>query len=138
MNPALLRRQAALAGVTLLGTLGALALGRAGNGEGPPAGQTTVATRASWEQGRVSVFGADRLGQETRCGVALTADTLGIAHPVLPCGVVLVLENDGREVRADVVEKGSVEPGRAFALTPALAAELGVRGTRVIRWRFAG
>jgi hypothetical protein len=92
----------------------------------------------TWEAARVSTFGANRLGAETGCGITLTAQTLGVAHPVLPCGVELVLANAGREVRAEVVEQRAVSAGRAFGLTPALADELGVRGTRVIRWRFAG
>lgn len=138
MNPALVQRQATLAGVALLGALGALALGRAGEGGSEPAVQTPVAPRVTWEEARVATFGADRFGRQTVCGVTLTRQTLGVAHPVLPCGVALVLENRGQEVRAEVVEQGSVEAGRAFELTPALADELGVRGTQVIRWRFAG
>ena len=137
MNPALVQRQAVLAGVALLGTLGALALGRAADDEGLPAPATTVGPRVTWERARVAVFGADRLGRKTACGVTLDSGTLGIAHPVLPCGVVLVLENGGREVRAQVVEKGSVEAGRMFELTPALADVLSVHGTQIIRWRFA-
>jgi hypothetical protein len=138
MNLALLQRQAALAGVALLGALGALVLGRAGEEVAEPATEPPVTPRAAWEDARVSTFSADRLGQQTACGVTLTAQTLGVAHPVLPCGVALVLANGNREVRAEVVEKGSVGPGLAFELTPALADELRLRGTRIVRWRFAG
>jgi len=97
-----------------------------------------VTTRVTWDDARVSTFGADRLGRVTACGVALSARTVGVAHPVLPCGVELVLASGGREVHAAVVEKGSVGAGLAFELTPALADALGVRGRQVIRWRFAG
>jgi hypothetical protein len=138
MNPALLQRQAALAGVALLGALGALVLGRVGEEVVEPATEPPVTPPVAWEDARVSTFGADRLGQQTACGVTLAPQTLGVAHPVLPCGVALVLANGNREVRAEVVEKGGVSPGLAFELTPALAGQLGLRGTRIIRWRFAG
>jgi len=36
-----------------------------------------------------------------------------------------------------VIERGTVEGGRAFDFTPALAAELGVQSEASIRWRFA-
>jgi hypothetical protein len=137
MNPALVQRQAALAGVALLGALGALALQRSGDGPASLA-QTPIAPRVTWEAASVSTFGADRIGRETGCGITVTQQTLGVAHPVLPCGVELVLANGSREVRAEVVEKGNVGPGNAFELTPALADELGVTGPQVIRWRFAG
>jgi hypothetical protein len=137
MRPALVQRQAALAGVALLGALGVLALGRSGGGAAP-ADEAPLAPRVTWEAARVSTFGAARLGAETACGITLTAQTLGIAHPVLPCGVELVLANAGREVRAEVVEQGAVGAGSAFELTPALADALGLRGAQVIRWRFAG
>jgi hypothetical protein len=138
MNPALLQRQAALAGVALLGALGAFALGRVSEEPAEPAAEPPVAPRVTWEEARVSRFGADRLGQQTACGITLTSETLGVAHPVLPCGVALVLAAGNRELRAEVVEKGSVGPGLGFELTPALADRLGLRGSQMIRWRFAG
>lgn len=136
MNPALLQRLAALAGVALLAALGALALGQGDEDDLVPTGGTTVGPRVAWEQARVSVFGADRLGEETSCGIVLDAEAVGIAHPVLPCGVLLVVERGGREVRAPVIEQGSVGAGHAFELSPGLAQALGVEGTRSIRWRF--
>lgn len=136
MSPDLLQRLAALAGVALLAALGALVLG--GDGEGGPGGTggTTIGPRVAWEEARVSVFGADRLGEDTSCGIVLSADAIGIAHPVLPCGVLLVVERDGREVRAPVIEQGSVGAGVAFELSPGLAQALGVEGLQSIRWRF--
>lgn len=134
MSSALLQRQATLAAVALLGALAALALGRAGN-EGPVA-PSAVARRVTWERARVSVLPLPALGRASACGVELTDRTVGVAHPVLPCGVVLVLEHAGRRVRAVVVEQGGVGAGRAFELTPALAGQLDVRGTETIRWRF--
>jgi rare lipoprotein A len=134
MNSALLQRQAALAGVALLGA--ALAVGGSGDG-GEAAVETPIARRVTWEAAQVSTFGAERFGRQTVCGITLTPETVGVAHPVLPCGVELVLAHEGREVRAEIVERGSVGQGNAFELTPALAEELEVSGTQTIRWRFA-
>jgi hypothetical protein len=137
MNLVLVQRQAALAGVALLGTLGALALTRTGDGGAPSAGGTSIRPRVAWEEARVSILGPGRLGRETRCGLTLTRETLGIAHPVLPCGVELVLAHGSRRVQVEVVEQGNVGAGVAFELTPALADELRVTGTQVVHWRFA-
>ena len=75
--------------------------------------------------------------EPTACGVTVTAQTVGIAHPVLPCGAKLLLEHQGRQAQADVVERGPVDAGQVFELSPALAQELGVVGKATVRWRFA-
>lgn len=135
MRPALVQRQLTLAGVALLAALGAIALGRA---DQPlqPAADSPVAPTARWEDGRVAVFGEDRQGQETSCGVTLGRDTVGVAHPVLPCGVELVLSHGGRQVRTEVIAQAPVASGRSFEVTAALASELRLAGETVIRWRF--
>ena len=134
MSSALLRRLAALAALALVATLGAIALGRAaGADEDPPPPPPPV---LRWEEARVALFGRNREGEQTACGVTLAADTVGVAHPVLPCGVALVLAHGSRETRTEVIEQMPVEPGRAFDVTPALAARLGFAGEAVIRWRF--
>jgi hypothetical protein len=132
MKPALARRQAALAGVALLGALAAIALTRIGDGPEAPPQQATV----QWREARVGIL-ADA-GPTTACGEALDLATAGIAHPVLPCGAALLLEHEGRRVRTEVVATGAVEGGRAFDVTPALASRLGISGETVVRWRFAG
>jgi hypothetical protein len=142
VKPPLVLRQAALAGIALAAALGAIALGRADDGAEPAAEQTTPATSATpttvqWEEARVGVFGRGRLSEQTACDVTLAAETVGVAHPVLPCGVALVLEHDGREVRTEVIERRAVRTGRAFEVTRALAEALGIRGETQIRWRFA-
>ena len=135
MRRTLLPRLAALAGIALLGTLGALSLvGRDGGG----ASATAPPPQVRWEQAEVGIFGADRIGQETGCGVTLDDQTAGVAHPVLPCGARLVLERQGTQVETTVVERIAVPAGGAFDLTPALAARLGLESAGTIRWRFAG
>ena len=132
MNAALARRQAALAGVALVGALGAIALSRVGDDSyaAPP-----PTAGVEWETAGVVVF--EPSPEPTACGVTVTAQTAGIAHPVLPCGAKLVLEHQGRQAQADVVEQGPVDPGQSFELSPALAEQLGVLGEATVRWRFA-
>lgn len=137
MKAALLQRQAVLAGVALLAALGVVALGRADDGPAQPPAEPPPAAPVQWEEASVAVLGAERIGQTTGCGVVLTPDTIGVAHPVLPCGVDVVLSGNAREVPAQVVEQGGVGEGVAFVLTPALAEQLGVPGGGTIRWRFA-
>jgi hypothetical protein len=133
VRPVLLQRLAALAGIALLATLGALALVRDDDAEpaAPP-------PQVRWEEARVGIFGADRVGQQTGCGLTLDEGTVGVAHPVLPCGARLVLEREGRQMEAAVIERAAAPAGRAFDLTPALASQLGLMGEGTVRWRFAG
>ena len=138
MRAALLQRQAALAGVTLLAALGVVAVGGAGDGPAQPAGTAPPAAPApEWQEAQVAVLGPERIGQATACGVTLAPGSLGVAHAVLPCGVEIVLSANGREARAQVIEQRGVGEGVAFELTPALAQQLGIAGAGTIRWRFA-
>lgn len=134
MSPALLQRQAALAAVALLATLGVLALGeRSETVEPLNPGSPPV----SWESAVVGVLRPEAYARGTTCGTTLDSGTLGVAHPVLPCGVDVVLSRGSIEVRTEIVDHTPVGGGREFDLTRALADELGVRGRETIRWRFA-
>jgi hypothetical protein len=135
MTVAAALRLAALAGVALVGALGAIALAGGfdddgGGAEPPPAADLR------WQDARVAIFAVE--GEQSECGVALDAEALGVAHPVLPCGARLVLDYASRLVETRVIARGPVVEGTAFAVTPALAAELGIAGTADLRWRFAG
>ena len=67
----------------------------------------------------------------------LSARSVGIAHPVLPCDVKLFIAYGDRTVLTQVIDRGPYVPGRAFELTPELAQLLGLHGTAPIRWRYA-
>jgi hypothetical protein len=135
VNPAFLQRQAALAGVALLATLGALVLGHKGE---MPVPVEPVSGAIRWEPAVVGVLGPEAYAQKTSCGVALDSGSVGLAHPVLPCGVDIVIAYGDKRIRTEVVARDRVQAGRDFELTKALADQLGVHGTRTIRWRFAG
>jgi hypothetical protein len=134
VRPALVQRQAALAAAALLATLGVLALENR-NKEAAPLPPVGVGIR--WERAVVGVLPPGAYAHETACGIKLSSGTLGVAHPLLPCGVDLVVASEEREVRTEVVERGPVRGGHDFELTQALAEDLGVTGTQAIRWRFA-
>jgi hypothetical protein len=135
VSPALLQRQAALAGVALLATLGALALGHRSESALPI---EPVSGAIRWERAIVGVLGPEAYAQKTSCGVVLDSGSLGISHPVLPCGVDIVVSYREKRIRTEVVARGREPAGRDFELTKALADELGIHGTETIRWRFAG
>jgi hypothetical protein len=135
VSPALLQRQAALAAAALLATLGVLALGDRSETVAPlrPGGPAV-----RWESAIVGILRPEAYAQGTTCSTTLSSGTLGIAHPVLPCGVDIVLSLGRKEVRTEVVDHRPVGGGRGFDLTQALADKLGVQGRETIRWRFAG
>ena len=138
MSSAALQRQAALAGAALLAVLLVVVLDRSSGEETSAATPPPPVSQAEWETATAGVFGRSRLGETTTCGTLLTRGVLGIAHPVLPCGVDLFVSYRGREVRTEVIEQGTVGPESQFDLSPALADELGIEKPTTIRWRFAG
>lgn len=72
----------------------------------------------------------------TSCGYRLTSKTLGVAHPVLPCGAQVYLQFGNTQLLTRVIGRGT---GRAaeFALTQALADKIGLHSRQTITWRFA-
>jgi len=77
------------------------------------------------------------IGRKTSCGIVLTEDTEGIAHPTLPCGVRLFITFDDKTVLAQVVDRGPYKGGRQFDVTPALARRLGLHGVQAVHWSYA-
>jgi rare lipoprotein A (peptidoglycan hydrolase) len=67
----------------------------------------------------------------------LTPDTLGVAHPTLPCGARIFVTFDGTTVLTQVVDRGPYAFGRQFDLTDALARKLGLKGVQTITWSYA-
>jgi rare lipoprotein A (peptidoglycan hydrolase) len=94
----------------------------------PPAGSWYHALAAPYPQAPAT---------KGACGVVIDAKTLGVASPVLPCGVKIYLSYGGKQALAQVVDRGPQVPGRYFDVTRALAKKLGLSGTRTVAWRFA-
>lgn len=138
MNAKLLERQLALAAVAILAMLGTLAFDRTGAVDAAGeevAEQPPVAGR--WYEAAVGTYGPGFFGRTTACGVRLTRGTRGVAHPVLPCGARIVVAHGKRERDTRVVDRGPYGAGQEFALTQALANELGVSGVQIVRWKFS-
>jgi rare lipoprotein A len=125
-------RVIALAGVALLAGAISLAL-TAGDRDHSralpePSGSYTALAGSS---------GPAAVGRRTACGDVLHADTEGVAHPVLPCGVRIYVTYDHKHVLTQVIDRGPYVPGRTFDLTDALARRLGLRGVQEIHWSYA-
>jgi hypothetical protein len=138
VNAERVQRQLALGGVALLATLASLAIGRAFESDStPPAPVQAPPVAGRWYEAAVGAYGPGLFGRTTECGVAFDRGTRGVAHPVLPCGARIVVSYGGREAETRVVDKGPFGAGQDFALTQALASDLGLRGVQIVRWRFS-
>ena len=138
MNRQLLERQLAFGGVAVLAVLGSLALGRAAESDPPPPPTVEAPPVAGrWYEAPVGTYGPGLFGRTTDCQVELTRTTRGVAHPVLPCGARIVVAYGGREIDTRVIDKGPFGAAQEFALTQALASDLGLRGVQIVRWKFA-
>jgi hypothetical protein len=67
----------------------------------------------------------------------LSPDSLGVTHPVLPCGAKVILRSGNKQVLTEVIDNALVEPGRQLEVTDKLAQLLGIEGTVELEWRFA-
>ena len=135
----LAQRVAALAAGALLAGVFGVALSEAGQDEPTAAAPApAVGSWGGWESALVGVAPATpSRGRRGDCGWFLNRRTLGIFHPVLPCGARIFLEYGGRRVLTRVVAHSPVGENREFDLTRALALELGVDGAREVDWAYA-
>ena len=95
------------------------------------------AAAGDWYTALAAPYAPSTGKSKSACGVAIGTATVGVAHPVLPCGVKLYVEYKGKQVLTQVIDRGHTVPGREFDLTQALAKLLHVEGTQTIQWRFA-
>ena len=136
----LARRGAALAAVALLGGVVAFAAASRGDDDGATTGRTpsqVPVPGAGWYDALAAPYPAGSQRRRTTCGQPIGPNTLGVAHPVLPCGVKLFISYGDTVVLTQVVDRGPAVPGRDFDVTRPLAARLGLVGTKQIRWRYA-
>jgi rare lipoprotein A (peptidoglycan hydrolase) len=128
------KRTVALAGVALLAALLSLALSSPRGHRDKHALPQPLST---WYTALAAPYNPARTHTRTACGQRLDAKTLGVAHPVLPCGVKLYISYRGTEVLTQVIDRGLSAPGREFYVTKALADRIGLHGTRSLRWTYA-
>lgn len=136
--PAILgQRLVVLAAVALLAAIAAAAVvGQRGSDEGAAA-LTSAPAPAGWNIAFAGSRGATGDAQRTTCGQVLAPQSLGVTHPVLPCGAKLILRSGDTQVLTEVIDNALVEPGRQLEVTEELASLLGIDGTVELEWRFA-
>jgi rare lipoprotein A (peptidoglycan hydrolase) len=128
----LAQREVALAGLALLAIAVSLAVTaqtrETTSTEPQPEGSYTALAGSS---------GPAAFGRRTACGGVIHPDTVGVAHPTLPCGARLFITYRGQTVLTQVIDRGPYVPGRKFDLTDALARRLGLRNVQEIHWSYA-
>lgn len=136
--PSLAQRIVALAAVALLASVTAIAVVE--HSTRAAASSVSVGTAEApgdWNQAFAGSRGPVGDAQRTTCGEVLTAKSLGVTQPVLPCGAKIVLRNDGKQVLTEVIDNKLAVAGRQLEVTDRLAKILGLQGTQEIDWRFA-
>jgi hypothetical protein len=137
VTPAVVQRAVVLAGVALLAAVGALAL-TSRDDPADAAGPRAVPTAdGGWYTALAASRGPARDAERTTCRQVLTARSLGVTHPTLPCGAKVFVSYGDTELLTEVIDTRLQEPGRQFELTEALARRLELEGTQEIQWRFA-
>jgi hypothetical protein len=137
-NAVLIQREVALAALALLGAV--VALGIAAQRESEPAAAARLPASVptpggGWYEAVAATIRAP--SEPTECGYTIDRRAVGVAHPVLPCGVKLYVRYGANAVLTQVIGKPPPGPGRQFGLTGALARLLGASGTVRVRWRYA-
>ena len=137
MRSALLTRLLAHAVAALVAAVVSLAVARErSDSSSNPLLAAAPAPGGGWFEARAAPLPALRKPRATACGFSVTAKTLGVTHPVLPCGVQIYVEFGKKKVLTRVIGRGS--PARAeLGLTSALADEIGLHSTQQVGWRFA-
>ena len=136
MSDVLGQRLVVLAAVALLGAVIALAIVER-RAQDDRAGLTSAAAPSGWNTAFAGSRGPAGDAQRTTCGQVLSDGSLGVTHPVLPCGAKVVLRNGDTQVLTEVIDNALVEAGRQLEVTPALGRMLDVEETAEIEWRFA-
>ena len=128
------QRAAGLAAVALLAAVIPLAIAHRDLGRNDDAG---LPEAVGWTSALAAPYAPTARNRRTSCGLPFTEQTLGVAHPVLPCGVKVFIAYGGREVLTQVIDRGPKVPGRTFDISVGLARKMGVHGTQRIRWAYA-
>src|SRR5205814_6627203 len=123
--------------VALVAAVVAVAVARdRSNASGPALPVAAPAPGGGWFKAIAVPARAPAKPRATACGFRLTSKTLGVAHPVLPCGAQVYIEFGNKRVLTRVIGSGSGTQSE-FALTRPLADKIGLHSRQKIRWRFA-
>ncbi len=139
MSAAVAQRLLGLAAVAILAGVIAVAVveRRSSDAGATPTPTGAAAPGGGWYSALAGSRGPAGDAERTTCGLILTSKSLGVSHPVLPCGAKLLIRFGGQTMLTEVIDNRLKSPGRQFELTDQLAADLGIDGTQAIDWRFA-
>jgi predicted RNA-binding Zn-ribbon protein involved in translation (DUF1610 family) len=135
--PDFAQRLVLLSAVALLAVIAAVAVVSQRATSGNAAALTSAPAPAGWNVAFAGSRGQTGDAQRTTCGQVLTPASLGVTHPVLPCGAKVILRSGDKQVLSEVIDNALAEPGRQLEVTDALAKMLGIHGTVELQWRFA-
>jgi predicted RNA-binding Zn-ribbon protein involved in translation (DUF1610 family) len=133
----LVQRLTLLAAVALVAGVAAAAIVEQRATDESAAALTSAPAPAGWNVAFAGSRGPTGDAQRTTCGQVLAPESLGVTHPVLPCGAKVILRSDDKQVLSEVIDNALVEPGRQLEVTEELAALLEIDGTVELEWRFA-
>jgi predicted RNA-binding Zn-ribbon protein involved in translation (DUF1610 family) len=131
------QRLVLLAAVALLAAIAAAAIVEQREADEGAAALTSAPAPAGWNVAFAGSRGPTGDAQRTTCGQVLAPQSLGVTHPVLPCGAKVILRSDDTEILTEVIDNALAEPGRQLEVTEALAQLLEIEGTVELEWRFA-
>lgn len=131
------QRLALLAAVALLATVAVAAIVEHRAGGSASASLTSAPAPSGWNTAFAASRGPTGDAERTTCGQVLTPESLGVTHPVLPCGAKLILRYGSKNVLTEVIDNALTSPGDQLEVTDKLAKMLGIDGTVELEWRFA-
>ena len=135
MTPAAAQRTVALGGVALVAVVIAFAVKASPFGESD--GADLPKPVQTWYRALAAPYVPSPSKKRTACGQRVGPALLGVAHPVLPCGVKIYIAFGGQRVLTEVIDRGPAVPGRDFDVTKPLADKIDLHGTQPIRWTYA-
>jgi hypothetical protein len=131
------RRLLSLAAVALLAGVVAVAVVARRDETPVSSPQGATAAGGGWYDALAAPRPPGKDAERTGCGLILTSRSLGVSHPVLPCGARILLRYGGETVLTEVIDNQLKETGRQFELTASLARLVGLDGTQAVEWRYA-
>jgi hypothetical protein len=126
-----------LAGVALLAGLIAVAVLEQQAEDITPTSALGAPAPGGWYEALAASRGPAGDAERTTCGLILTSRSLGVTHPVLPCGAKILIRYGNETLFTEVIDTRLKSPGNQFELTEGVARRLGLDGVQRIEWRFA-
>jgi len=78
---------------------------------------------------KASFYGPGFFGRQTACGLTLTPDLRGVAHRSLPCGTLVEIMYQSRQITVPVIDRGPFSGTYSWDLTQATADALGFQSS---------